>query len=123
MMGMSDDKPSAAVERADSGTEAWRDAELQQRSATPEHSDFYDLAGSMVTTLRALGPLAATLSEQVRDYGRTRVLRDDEDLPPAERIAEAGRLLDELGRRLADAEHLANEFWSTIGHVGVEVAL
>ena len=46
----------------------WEDAVRLQRWATPDHADFYALAGEMVATLHALDDLAQVLRRQVAGY-------------------------------------------------------
>lgn len=109
-----------AVDAAEAGTGEWRAAVVAQRSATPDHADFYGIACELVGTLRALEALIRVLSDQVAAYGLGRVLRDDEGGDPAVRLADAA---DELARTralLARAEQTANGFWSAIGHIGAE---
>jgi hypothetical protein len=109
-----------AVEAAEAGAGQWRAAVVAQRSATPDHTDFYGIAGELVATLRALEALTRVLGEQVAGYGLGRVLRDDENDDPAVRLADAA---DELARTralVALAERTANGFWSEIGHIAVE---
>jgi hypothetical protein len=107
-----------AVEAAEAGAGEWRAAVVAQRSATPDHTDFYVIACELVGTLRALEALIRVLGDQVAGYGLGRALRDDENADPAVRLANAA---DELARTralVARAEQTANGFWSAIGHIG-----
>jgi hypothetical protein len=93
---------------------------LAQREATPDHSDFYGLAGEVVATARSLQAMCRLLSRQVTGYGQGRVLRDDAGADPVRRLEIAAEHLDELGGLLARAERVADQYWSQIGHIGVE---
>ena len=116
-----------AVQRADAGTGGWEDAVRLQRWVTPDHADFYALAGEMVATLRALDDLAAVLGQQVAGYARTqhergRQLYDDtRRVDPVERLQTAVIALEELRSGAGTAADWANAFWSAIGHIGTEV--
>jgi hypothetical protein len=123
-----DGRDAAAVRRADAGTGGWEDAVRLQRWATPDHADFYALAGEMVATLRALDDLAQLLHRQVAGYARTqqdrgRWLYDDtREVDPAERLQTAVIALQELRSGASRAADRANTFWSAIGHIGTEEA-
>lgn len=108
------------VTLADTATQAWRAAAEMQAAATPEHGEFYALAGELVGTSRALGQLVDTLHGQVARYGEGRVLRDDEDWEPDVRLTLAMRSLRAARGDLRDAAENLNTFWSAIGHIGVE---
>ena len=116
-----------AVQRADAGTGAWEDAVRLQRWATPDHADFYALAGEMVATLRAVDDLARLLHRQVAGYARTQqdrgqvVYDDTRQVDPAERLQTAVIALGELRSGAGTAADWANTFWSAIGHIGTEV--
>jgi hypothetical protein len=110
-----------AVESAQAGARAWRQVVHTQQSAVPDHGDFYGLAGEMVDTLRALESLADLLDRQVAGYGQNRLLRDDEGLDPALRITQASDLACRVRELLGGAERAANQFWSAVGHIAVEV--
>ncbi len=113
--------PDTAVDRAERGTSGWEDAVRLQRWATPNHPDFYALAGEMVATLGALDDLAQVLRRQVGDYARGHRLYDDtREVDPEERLADATAQLTELSTYLQTAQLPANSFWSTVGHIGVE---
>lgn len=113
----------AAVELAEAGTQAWRDAVGAQRRAASDHGEFYALAGELVATLGALKALADVLIRQVARYEQGRVLRDDEGAQPAARLASAVTDLLRVRELLFGAERAANRFWSEIGHVAVEEEL
>ena len=110
-----------AVELAEAGAVAWRQVVHAKQTATPDHGDFYALAGELVDTLRSLEALAGLLARQVATYGQGRVLRDDEGVDPAWRIAHAAELAGRVRDLVAGSERLANQFWSEVGHVAVEV--
>ena len=114
------DEWSHAVRRAEAGAEAWREVVHTQRSAAPDHVDFYGLAGEMVGTLRVLDSLVALVTGQVVGYGNGRAVYDDEGVNPAHRLRSAVLALVETRDELAQAERAANRFWSAIGHIGVE---
>lgn len=117
-----DDGRAPAVVRAEQATDAWGDVARIQRWAAPNHADFYALAGELVGTLHAIEDLARVLAEQVAVYGTGRRLYDDTyDIDPAVRLADARAQLDSALGAISSASTRANEFWSTIGHVGVEV--
>jgi hypothetical protein len=109
-----------AVDAAEAGAESWRAAVHAQRTARPEHGDFYALAGELVATLRALSSLTGLLAKQVAGYGAGRVLRDDAGADPAARLADAAALLRLARRDLDRAERAANQFWSQISHIATE---
>jgi hypothetical protein len=115
-----EDGRSHAVLRAESGADAWREVVHAQRVATPDHADFYALAGEMVETLRVLDSLVGVLAGQVAGYGGGRAVYDDESADPAYRLRSAVLALVVTRDELAQAERAANEFWSAIGHIGVE---
>jgi hypothetical protein len=107
--------------RAEAGTAGWEDAVRLQRWATPDHADFYALAGEIVATLHALDDLAQVVRRQVTGYGRGRSLYDDtREVDPAERLTEAAVELGRLAEYVQAAQAPANRFWSAIGHIGVE---
>jgi hypothetical protein len=116
-----------AVQRADAGTGGWEDAVRLQRWATPDHADFYALAGEMAATLHALDDLAQLLRTQVAGYAHTqqdrgRVVYDDtRQVDPIERLQTAVIALQELHSGAGTAADWANTFWSVIGHIGTEV--
>ncbi|WP_219419609.1 hypothetical protein [Pseudonocardia nigra] len=112
---------SEAVAQAEAGATAWRAVVHAQRSAAPDHADFYALAAAVVETLQLMELLTAVLGAQVAGYGQGRALYDDEGGDPAVRLAEAVWHVSAIGQHLAVAEWSANRFWSAIGHVGVEV--
>jgi len=122
--GADDDRPHA-VQRAQSGADAWREVVNAQREATPDHADFYALAGEVVETLRVLDALTGVLARQVGGYRSGsgecagREVYDDEGANLAHRLRAAVLALAETRHGLAGAERSANRFWSAIGHIGV----
>ncbi len=110
-----------AVARADVGCEAWRDAARMQVWATPRHADFYDYAGHLSRTLRAMDDLAVVLARQVEAYptGR-RVFDDSRSVDPIVRLGMALECLHRLRSALLTADRETNSFWSAIGHIGVD---
>jgi hypothetical protein len=120
-----DNDRSHAIQRAESGADAWREALNAHRAANPDHSDFYALAGEMVETLRMLDAVAGVLARHVGGYhaghgdGAGREVYDDEGANPAHRLRAAVLALAETRHGLAGAERAANRFWSAIGHIGV----
>jgi hypothetical protein len=113
---------SGAVMHATNGSESWQSASVAQRSATPDHSDFYNLTAELVDTLQSLSRLCAVLRPQIAEYGAGRTLRDD--VPghdPAERLVMACGLAGLLQRDLDGAGRAAQRFWSEVGHIAVEV--
>lgn len=127
-MNTTDDNTSGdtAASRAEAGSTSWEDAVRLQRWATPAHADFYALAGEVVTTLHALDDLTVVLGRQVAGYAaandeRGQVVYDDtREIDPVERLGVAGVALEELRSMVVSAEAWANQFWSAIGHIGVE---
>ena len=123
-----DGRDAEAVRRAEAGTGGWEDAVRLQRWATPDHADFYALAGEMVATLHALDDLAQLLRRQVAGYARTqqdrgrRLYDDTRQVDPAERLQTAVIALQELRSGASTAADWANTFWSAIGHIGTEEA-
>jgi hypothetical protein len=118
-----DGGPGTAAGRAEWGSAGWEDAVRLQRWATPDHADFYALAGEIVATLSALDDLAQVLHHQVSHYGQGRRLYDDtRQIHPAARLADAAAELDGLREQLQAAQAPANRFWSAIAHIGVEPA-
>lgn len=112
-----------AVQRAATGGRAWRSVVHAQRAAEPDHIDFYALACEAVDTLRSLASLAALLTYQIATYDRGRTLRDDEaGHDPIERLAIASSWAAQLRRDLDAAERSANQLWSEVGHIAVEVS-
>lgn len=105
---------------AEAGASEWRAAVAVQRAAKPDHCQFYELAGELLATLRALESMCEVLGRQVAGYGLGRVLRDDAGAIPAVRLADAADELARTRELLATAERTANGFWSAIGHIGVE---
>jgi hypothetical protein len=114
------DSPSLAVVAAQAGAGEWRAAVVAQRVITPDHGDFYSLASELVATLRALEALTCVLGRQVAGYALGRDVRDDESRNPNVRLADAADYLARARESLVYAEREANEFWSAIGHIGVE---
>src|SRR3954471_17174260 len=98
MNATKDIEPDAgAVARAEAGVNGWEDAVRLQRWATPDHADFYALAGEIVSTLYALDDLAQVLRRQVAAYEQGRRIYDDtRRFDPAVRLAEAVADLDGL---------------------------
>src|SRR4051794_6771878 len=84
-----------AVTRAEAGVSGWEDAVRLQRWATPDHADFYALAGEIVATLHALDDLARVLRRQVAGYADGRAVYDDtRQRDPRQRLAEVATDLD-----------------------------
>lgn len=117
-----DDARSPAVENAERGANAWAAVVHAQRSATPDHTDFYGLAAEIVPTLYTLQDLANVLRRQVAGYAQGRPVYDDtRSVDPTVRLAEAAESLALMRDALAAAQTSANAFWSAISHIGVEV--
>jgi hypothetical protein len=110
-----------AAAHAEKGAQQWRAAAVVQRSAEPDHAEFYALAGELVDTLRAIEALGGVPARQVDGYGAGRRLYDDEGGDPRARLRTAGSHLAELRRLAAAAERAANDFWSAISHIAVEL--
>lgn len=109
-----------AVVHAEIGGDSWRSVVHTQRSATPDHSDWYSITGEVVDTLRCLFSLADVFASQIRRYGRDRIVRDDAGMVPADRLERAVLHAENLRAHLADAESAAAGFWSEISHIAVE---
>ncbi|OJY47508.1 hypothetical protein [Pseudonocardia sp. 73-21] len=115
-----DDRPDA-VQRAETGAQAWRAVVHAQQVAKPNHTDFYDLAGYLVDTLASMEALARTLVPQVGRYADGRAVYDDtHTVDPGERLHDATLDLGHLAEAVAYAARDVNRFWSAIGHIGVE---
>lgn len=115
-----DERPEA-VRKAATGANAWRAVVHAQRTAEPDHSDFYAMAADIVDTLAALGGLAEVMAWQVAHYGDARPVYDDSrTFDPRERLDLAALDLRELAARMRDADRVVNAFWSRIGHIGVD---
>lgn len=122
-----DDRPEA-VQRAETGAQAWRAVVHAQQSATPNHTDFYDLAGFLVDTLASVESLARALARQVARYGDVQpdgqvVYDDTRTVDPGVRLHDAALDLGHLVQSAADARRDVNRFWSAISHIGVEDTL
>ena len=116
------DQRPPAVRSADTASTSWAETAEHQQDATPRHADFYALAGEIVATLSALDDLTVVLAAQVGGYGQGRILYyDTHTVDPAARLAEAVMCLRNVRAALAPAAVAVNGFWSTIGHIGVEV--
>lgn len=116
-----DDTRPEAVRETAAGAKAWRAAALAQRTAVPDHSDFYAITADMVETLSAMAGLVGVLAWQVATYGDTRAVYDDTRVvDPRERLDAATMDLHELAARLRSADRIAYTFWSRIGHIGVD---
>jgi hypothetical protein len=110
-----------AVREAAQGSKAWRAAVRAQRTAEPDHADFYAMTADVVDTLAAVAGLAEVLAWQVAHYGDTRPVYDDTGVVDArERLDAAAMDLHELAASLRNADRIANTFWSRIGHIGVD---
>jgi hypothetical protein len=94
---------------------------MAQSTAALDHADFYALACSLVDVVRVVDALAGVLAQQVGRYGVGRRVYDDEGHDPAERLAGAVAQLRAARNALGSADTALNEFWSSIGHIGVEV--
>jgi hypothetical protein len=115
-----DDRPLALV-RAEESTDAWSDVARYQRWATPDHADFYALAGELTSTLHTFEDLTGVLVGQVAGYATGRHVYDDaRTVDPAVRLADAVAQLRQARTGLRTAATAINEFWSAIGHVGIE---
>jgi hypothetical protein len=120
------DGGSPAVRSAEAGAQAWRQAVHEQRPATPDHNDFYELAAHLVDTLRALNAVAVVLAGQVEGYadglGPGRQVYDDTRVvDPRQRLATAALHARHLAHFAREAEADADAFWQAISHIGVEV--
>jgi hypothetical protein len=119
------DSRSAAVRRASAGAEAWRAALDAQRSAVPDHADFYGLTREWVFTFGPLGELMHVISGQVAGYADSlpsgeQVYEDERRDDPRVLLAEAAQLLDGLAFQVTGIALEINRFWSLIGRIGVE---
>jgi len=111
-----------ASEQAGRARDLWEEAVRLERTADPDHGEWYGIAGEITGTVRALQSMASLLGERVAKYDQApgRVVRDDEGLDPSVRLDEAHALLVELEAVLVSAEATAGAAWSSIGHIGVE---
>lgn len=116
-----DNRPDA-VQRAETGAQAWRAVVHAQQAASPNHADFYDLAGYLVDALASIEALARTLARQVGRYADGRAVYDDtRTVDPGERLHDAALDLGHLAEAVAHAGRDVNRFWSAISHIGVEI--
>ncbi len=92
------DSRSVAVRRAGAAAEAWRAALDAQRSAVPDHTDFYGLTREWVFTFGPLGELMHVISGQVAGYA--------DSLPPGEQVYDDERR-DDPRQLLAEAARAA----------------
>ena len=117
-MNTPDERPRA-LRSAETAAAAWTETVEHQQDATPRHADFYALAGEIVATLYALDDLSVVLAHQVGGYGEGRALRRHphrrSGRPPRRGRGMPARRACGLGPAAA-----ANDFWSAIGHIGVE---
>jgi hypothetical protein len=113
------DDRSPSVQHAAAGAQAWRAVVHTQQAATPDHADFYALAGDLVETLRSLDALVGVLTRQTGSYGTGREVYDDENANPTHRLRSAVLALVQARHDLSEAERSANRFFSAIGHIGV----
>lgn len=118
---MSDDESMASFQ-AGRARDLWEEAVRIERTADPEHGAWYTIAGEMVGTLRALQSMTTLIADRLASYDEDRILRDDEGHEPAARLDECNARLTELEAILGSADSAADAFWSSVGHVGVEVA-
>lgn len=120
--GNDETRPAAVVAAEDASTR-WADAAWSQRSATPDHADFYALAGELVATLHRMQDLTAVLGRQVAGYAEGRAVYDDSyEIDPRERLADAVADLALIREALELAYRQSNRFWSTIGHIGIDAS-
>lgn len=112
---------SVAVEHVEAAAGSCRSAFLAQGTASVDHADFYGLAGNVVDVLRALDALTGVLVNQVGRYADGRRIYDDQGEDPAERLTVAVAQLGEARAALSSTEAAFDAFWSSIGHIGVEV--
>lgn len=108
-----------ALLHAESGATRWREAVHAQRSARPDHGEFYELAAHLVDTLRVLDALCGVLGPQVAGYADGRPVYDDEGGDPQARLRSAVLHLAVVRQCVSDAEQAAADFWSAISHIGV----
>ena len=114
-----DDRPAAVV-AAEIGADGWTEVARHQKWATPDHADFYSIAGDAVATVNALEDLTEILAGQVAVYGQGRAVYDDSHtVDPAARLADAVAQLRAAHSALRQTSRAVNEFWSAIGHIGV----
>ena len=114
-------EPGRRGRRAEAGTAAWEDAVRLQRRATPDHADFYALAGELVRrcALDDLTRCCAGRSPATPRPSGTGAARST--TTPARSTRRCGCPAVEAswtasappGRRAR-----ANPFWSAIGHIG-----
>lgn len=103
-------------------TESLR-AVVRQQAADldPAHEDFYTWGWALSDLTAYTQDAGRVLMRQVAAYGDRRLLRDDDDADPNERLLEARRFLDQMAAALAEANVAARAFHSSIGHIAVAV--
>ena len=112
---------SIALQHVETAADACRSAFVAQRTAALDHAEFYALAGAVVDVVRAVDALTSVLARQVGRYGSGRRLYDDQGHDPAERLAGAVVQLGAARLALGSADAAFNAFWSSVGHIGIEV--
>ncbi|MFR9807364.1 hypothetical protein ACL02T_34490 [Pseudonocardia sp. RS010] len=95
----------------------------QADDRNPAHEDFYTWGWALSDIIRRLDDVAGVLGRQVGRYGDNKILRDDQDADPTERLTEAGAHLQALRSSLSSALRSASDYHSAVGHVAVEVEL
>ncbi len=93
----------------------------QRQDADPAHEDFYAWGAALDEITIRLAHACQVLSQQIGAYGDNRILRDDEGMDPAQRIAQMQGLLRDCGDRLSDANVMARAYHSEASHLAVAV--
>lgn len=96
-------------------------ARQQADDRNPEHDDFYTWGWALTELLDRVDQVAGVLGHQIAHYGDRRILRDDEDADPTERLLETTQRLSEARGALRLARERIREYHSATSHIGVDV--
>jgi hypothetical protein len=91
----------------------------QAADRDPAHEDFYAWGYVLSELTARVQDAARLLGRQVAAYGDRRQLRDDAGTDPADRLAEAAALLDEVAAAAGSANNAARLYHSSVGHIAV----
>lgn len=94
--------------------------EAQRCEADPAHEDFYAWGGALDEMTRRLAHACRVLDGQIREYGDTRILRDDDGMDPSERVHRMRVVVRNLGVLLEQANVVARSYHQEASHLAVE---
>lgn len=93
----------------------------QHYDADPAHEDFYAWGWFLASAMSQLSRASWTLQQQIAHYGDRRILRDDEGMDPAERLARMRVELAALTGLLDQAYTVADRYHQESSHLAVAV--